>query len=139
MVLPWIATGHRDSTLSLWFVRQNTSLTIFLNQLGTQVYGNSTIFIEDTLSVPGPQEVNVLHIVHDCNQIVFHWQFIGVGGPQSVGRVQGFSLLIVDDVSRVTEYYVEFNSYTWALNIGYEIIPAPYEKRSLKGAMPWKA
>ena len=80
-----------------------------------------------------------LHIVHDCSQIVYHWEFIGVGGPQSVGRVRGFSLIIVDDESKEIEYYVEFNSYTWALNLGYTIIPAPYEKRSLKGTMKWKA
>ena len=118
-------------------------LMLTLSQLGKVIYTNSTIFIEDSLSQPGPN-VTVLRIIHDCSSVVYFWEFTGVGGPDTP-RVKGFSLLVVDDTSQVVEYYVEFNSYQWAENIGFTITP-PMDggekvKRSLKGTMPmpWRA
>lgn len=65
-------------------------------------------------------------VVHNCDTIVWHFQFLGVGGPNSTQRVNGFSKIAVDlsrSVQPVVRQDVEFNSLAWAADSGFTIIP----------------
>jgi hypothetical protein len=98
---------------------RSTILTIKL-QLGTQVENGKAMYIEDTLSTPPIPQINTLAVVHGCNQMVWQWEFIGIG-PQF--RVRGMTLITVDQDNKVAEQYVEFNSLAWAIDIGFNVTP----------------
>ncbi|ETN40901.1 uncharacterized protein HMPREF1541_05181 [Cyphellophora europaea CBS 101466] len=90
--------------------------------LGTPVYENATAYIEGTLSAPGIPEITQLALVHDCNSLIFFWEFNGIGGPMGAGlRVRGISYQQVDDNNKVVSHNVEFNSLAWAENTGFTI------------------
>ena len=60
--------------------------------------------------------------MHDCNSLIFFWEFNGVGGPESAGnRIRGISYQRVDDDRKVLSHNVEFNSLAWAENTGFTI------------------
>jgi hypothetical protein len=60
--------------------------------------------------------------VHDCNSLIFFWEFNGVGGPESAGnRIRGISYQRVDEDRKVLSHNVEFNSLAWAENTGFTI------------------
>ncbi|KAJ9614996.1 hypothetical protein H2200_001070 [Cladophialophora chaetospira] len=90
--------------------------------LGTTVYSNITAYLDDTLSIQGPSEVNVIAIVHDCSSLVWFWEFIGVGGP-TAARVRGMTYTQVNADKQVISENVEFNSLTWAENLGFTVTP----------------
>jgi hypothetical protein len=74
----------------------------------------------DTLSTPPIPQINTIAIVNNkYDQMVWQWEFIGIG-PQF--RVRGFTLITVDPAScQVVQQYVEFNSLAWAIDIGFEV------------------
>lgn len=88
--------------------------------MGTQVENGKATYIADTLSAPPIPTINTLAIVHGCSQMVWQWEFLGIG-PQF--RVRGFTLITVDSYNKVIEQYVEFNSLAWAADIGFNITP----------------
>jgi len=102
-------------------------LTRFL-QLGTPVYTNASAYIEDTLSQNPLQQLNTVEQFHTCNKILWYWEMIGVGGPGKP-RARGMSITSVDESMQVTGHQIEFNSLTWAENIGYNCTaPEGYAK-----------
>ncbi len=105
------------------------------SQLGTVVYTNITTYLDDTLSQPGPSEVDVIAIVHGCSSLIWYWQFLGVGGP-TAQRVRGMTYTQVNSDKHVVSENVEFNTLTWDLNFGYTLVPPPAEKKMKRD---WKA
>ncbi|KPI42239.1 uncharacterized protein AB675_9841 [Cyphellophora attinorum] len=91
--------------------------------LGTPVYENATAYIEGTLAAPGIPNITTIAIIHDCNSLVFFWQFEGIGGPNAPvkNRVRGMTYQQMDDNNKVIQHDVEFNSYAWAENTGFQI------------------
>lgn len=90
-------------------------------QLGTQVENGKQGYIADTLSAPAIPSITTLAIVHGCSQMVWQWQFDGIGS--GAFRVRGMTLITVDNSSQVVEQYVEFNSLAWAIDIGFNVTP----------------
>jgi hypothetical protein len=68
-------------------------------------------------------QITTLAIIHDCNSLVFFWQFEGIGGPNAPvkNRVRGMTYQQMDDNNKVIQHDVEFNSYAWAENTGFQI------------------
>jgi len=77
------------------------------------------VYIENTLSTPPLAQVNTLNVVHDCNQVAWHFEFIGLG-PQ---RIRGFDYFLVNSKGQIYEEYVEFNSLAWAEDTGFNVTP----------------
>lgn len=88
-------------------------------QLGTQVENGITQYVTETTAAPGVPQINTLDIVHNCNEFVWHWEFLGIG----VGRIHGFTLGKVNDAGKIYYQAVEFNSLTWATDIGFTVTP----------------
>jgi hypothetical protein len=68
-------------------------------------------------------QITQLALVHDCNSLIFFWEFNGVGGPEAPAqnRIRGISYQQVDDDRKVLSHNVEFNSLAWAENTGFTI------------------
>lgn len=100
-----------------------TSLTITSPhlQLGTIVEDSKQTYITDTLSTPPIPTILTLAIVHSCTQMVWQWEFQGIGSGQN--RIRGVTIITVADNKQVVHQYVEFNSLAWAENIGFNITP----------------
>ena len=91
-------------------------------QLGTQVENGKQHYINDTLSTEPIAQINTLNVVAGCNQMVWQWEFIGIGTGEY--RIRGMTLITVDANSSIVEQYVEFNSLAWGANIGFNITPS---------------
>jgi len=89
--------------------------------LGTIVENGKQRYINDTLSTPPIPQINTLAIVHGCNQMVWQWEFLGIG--TGANRVRGMTLITVDGMNQVMQQYVEFNSLAWGADIGFNITP----------------
>ncbi|RVX74168.1 hypothetical protein B0A52_02000 [Exophiala mesophila] len=89
--------------------------------LGTQVENGKAKYIEETLGSPPIPSITTIAIVHGCTDMVWQWQFDGIGTGQY--RVRGFTLIEVDQNKQVAYQYVEFNGLAWALDIGFTITP----------------
>ncbi|KAK4935517.1 hypothetical protein LTR10_023428 [Elasticomyces elasticus] len=87
--------------------------------LGTQVENGKATYINDTLSTPPIPTINTLAVVAGCNQMVWQWEFLGIG--TGANRVRGMTLITVDSGSKIVEQYVEFNSLAWGADIGFNI------------------
>jgi hypothetical protein len=97
------------------------STDVDISQLGTIVENGKQHYINDTLSTPPIPQINTLAIVHGCNQMVWQWEFLGIG--TGTNRVRGMTLITVDGMSQVMMQYVEFNSLAWGADIGFNITP----------------
>ncbi|KAI1625335.1 hypothetical protein EDD37DRAFT_629358 [Exophiala viscosa] len=90
--------------------------------LGTQVENGKQHYINDTLSTEPIPQINTLNVVAGCNQMVWQWEFLGIGTGEY--RISGMTLITVDAGSKIVEQYVEFNSLAWGANIGFNITPS---------------
>lgn len=109
---------NRQVTLLPFF----RSLTTQPSQLGTQVENGAAKYIAETLGSPPIPVVTTLGIVHDCTQMVWFWEFDGIGTGQY--RVRGMTFIHVNDQALVDMQNVEFNSLAWGADIGFQITPA---------------
>ena len=80
----------------------------------------------DTLSSPPIPSVTTLGVVHDCTQMVWFWQFDGIGSSEF--RVRGMTFIHVNSDQLVDMQNVEFNSLAWGADIGFQITPVTVHK-----------
>lgn len=93
-------------------------------QYGTLVEPNGTVYVENVLSAPPLRAIETNAVLNNCTHIIWHFTFYGVGGPNSVERVKGFTLIGVEpwrEVQPVVFQQVEFNSIAWAINTGFNV------------------
>ena len=93
-------------------------------QYGTLVEPNGTVYVENVLSAPPLKAIETNGVLNNCTHIMWHFTFFGVGGPNSVERVKGFTLIGTDptrEVQPVIFQQVEFNSIAWAINTGFNV------------------
>lgn len=55
--------------------------------------------------------------------MVWQWQFNGIGSGEY--RVQGMTIIKVNQYKLVNYQYVEFNSLAWGIDIGFNVTVPP--------------
>lgn len=68
----------------------------------------------------GVYQVTTLNIWHTCNVITWRWRFVLYPGAQPI---QGINVFVLNNNGKADIVYDEFNSATWAQDLGYTITP----------------
>jgi hypothetical protein len=88
--------------------------------LGTATFVGKALYIASTLGAPAVQGIDTIAVYPICpDKILWQWIFTGIGSRQY--EIKGFNLFQLTPAGQINETHVEFNSFAWALDTGYNI------------------
>ena len=88
--------------------------------LGTATFVGKALYIASTLGAPAVKGINTIAVYPICpDKILWQWLFTGIGSKKY--EIKGFNLFQLTPAGQINETYVEFNSFAWALDTGYNI------------------
>lgn len=78
-------------------------------------------YIAGIQHAPADNGVNTLFVsVANCKNIVWHWDFAGVGSGEY--PVKGFNYFALDSKCQCSRLDLEFNSIAWGLDTGFGLV-----------------
>lgn len=92
--------------------------------LGTATFVGKQLYINSVLNAPPVMGITTLEVlVAGCTKILWYWNFLGIG--KATYEVKGFNLFEITAAGQINQTNLEFNSFAWALDTGYNITFPP--------------
>jgi hypothetical protein len=88
--------------------------------LGGVTFAGKQLYIASTLGGPPVMGINTIEVlVAGCDKVLWYWNFLGIGS--AVYEIRGFNLFTITTEGQIGKANLEFNSFAWALDTGYNI------------------